>query len=242
MSAPVTAMTATVTPASELRAGTAERPRPGSVAWPIPIATLGRRPARKLQSANVARRARRARLGRALVRGVARHAGTTATATINTTIATNPAASTNQSSARPGCGSAMRAGPIGIIGDAATAMTKARIAPATAASATCSSTTATMCARRIPSEADVALSVELRFTWRATIRPIVTMNVIATSSAKRASATAWGRIACSTCAAWAVSSEMNTPPWVVARNCGSSAIAHAWSPNADFDAPGASAT
>ena len=106
-----------------------------------------------------------------------------------------------QSKARPGCGSATRAGPTGIRGDSAVATTTAMAAPMATVTPTSANPTAPSWARVTPSARSVGWSAEATKAWRARIWPMISRAVSATSSANNARATAWGWMACSTLAA-----------------------------------------
>ena len=133
-------------------------------------------------------------------------------ATSSATIAAAPTPSTVTSTLAPGPGSARRAGPIGISGDAATAVATAMTAAAAAAVPTSASPAAVSWARVMPSAASVALSDEAASSRRVATCPTTNTAVTASTSAKSARATAWGRIDRSMAAACVLSSATNTGP------------------------------
>jgi hypothetical protein len=109
----------------------------------------------------------------------------------------------------PGSGSARRAGPIGISGDAATAVATAMTAAA-AAAPTSASPAAVSWARVMPSAASVGLSDEAASSRRVATCPPTKTVVIASTSAKSARAIAWGRIDRSMAAACVLSSAIKS--------------------------------
>ena len=121
-------------PARALRTGTAVLPWPGSnaIATPAPPVTD---PA--WVSAAASRDGRDClAMGSATPSGpcawrAARHAGGASTARGSRAMAANPAPRMARLTSTPGCGSASRAGPIGISGDAAMATARATMAPVT---------------------------------------------------------------------------------------------------------------
>jgi hypothetical protein len=125
-----------------------------------------------------------------------------------------PAASTVASALTPGSGSASRAAPIGISGDAATAIPAATSAPMAAAAPTLTSPAAISCPRVIPSAASAGLSSELAASRRVAAWPTISSTVSPRASANRPSATASGQIARWTAAACVFSSARNTCPKV----------------------------
>ena len=137
--APTTAATATASPSMALRTGTpALAPRaPGSNANRTPVTAASGAPAFARRSASRWRRCGggSAAAGRA---PACRHAVTATRAASSATIAAPPAASTPAFTLTPGFGSASRAGPIGVSGEAAMAITTAPRAPATVAALTSS--------------------------------------------------------------------------------------------------------
>ena len=121
--AATTAATATIVPASALRTGTAVRPRPGSNAIRTPMlpATDPARP-----SADPSRDGRAGSAGSATPSGprarpAARQAAWPSTASGSTAMHAEAHPEDGQVDLDPGAGSASRAGPIGISGEAATA-------------------------------------------------------------------------------------------------------------------------
>ena len=95
----------------------------------------------------------------------------------------------------PGLGSANRAGPIGISGDAATAMATATAAPAVVTIATLARDSTARPDRPMPSARSTGNSAESRTSWRLSSCPMMASAIRPTSAAKIASAAASGRIA-----------------------------------------------
>ena len=121
---------------------------------------------------------------------------------------TAPAASTSQSALTPGSGSASRAAPIGISGDAATATPAARMAPAVLATTISTSAAATIPWPRVrPRAASTGLFTPAPISSRVAAWPTISNAVQASASAKMASAMASGRIPRSIVATWALSSS-----------------------------------
>ena len=121
VNAAATASTGSAVPARALRTGMALRPRPGSSARRTPVTAVTGAPA---PASHRAASDRRVAAGPVRPRGRAearRQAGQAARASIKIVISAAPAASTVVSALTPGDGSASRAAPIGISGDAATA-------------------------------------------------------------------------------------------------------------------------
>ena len=132
--AAITAVTAMAVPARALRTGTAVRPRPASNAIRTPIAP----DTAPVLPSSLASHGRpvRATAGSAppsglAARAAARHAARASTVRGSSAITAAPAPRTARLSSTPGSGSASRAGPIGISGDAVTAITTASAAPVT---------------------------------------------------------------------------------------------------------------
>jgi hypothetical protein len=217
--ATATAATATARPSMVLRTGTLGRPPPpvpGSSANRTPVAAVTGAPARARRSANRALRedsaaAASAAAGRA---PACRHAVTATRASSSATIAAAPAASTPVFTLTPGCGSASRAAPIGVSGDAAIAIATAPMAPARAATATSRALAANSWRRVMPSAARVPLSAAVASTIRTAVWPTMSSAVSARASANSARVTASGRIACSMAAACVASSATKTCPLV----------------------------
>ena len=213
MNAAVTASTDSIVPASALRTGTAVRPCPGSRAR--------RAPAVMVTGAADSHRASRGRRDAAVAprrcepwANARRQAGHAARATRSPRMAAAPTARTVMSALMPGAGSAGRAVPIGISGDAATATAAAATAPAAVATPTSISPLPIIWPRVMPSAASVGLSAALAASRRAATWPTMRNAVTMSTSAKRVSATASGRMARSTAAACACSSATNTCPCV----------------------------
>ena len=197
-SAATTAATATAVPVSALRTGTALRPRPGSKAIRAPIAAVGA-PPRPASAA--ASRDRAAGSGcpepRLPPAPAACQAAGAMTSTGRRAMATSPRPRTPRFTCTPGSGSASRAGPIGINADAATAITTATQAPAVHTTPARSIASQNSCRRgpqraqdRIVRGADDQLQAQQLADDHQPARPA--------SPANRASASACGRIACST--------------------------------------------
>ena len=153
--AAASAATAMTLPASALRTGTAVLPWPGSnaIATPAPPVTD---PAWVSAAASRDGRACRAAAGSATPRGpcacrAARQAGGTSTARGSSAMAATPAPRIARFTSTPGSGSASRAGPIGMSGDAAIAMATAMIAPVTVTTASRVSERPISASRRTPS-------------------------------------------------------------------------------------------
>ena len=102
----------------------------------------------------------------------------------------------------PGAGSASRAGPIGINGEAAMATPTARTAPARVTAATRARDNPARLARVMPSARRIGNSTESSTSWRASSWPITTSPISPARTANIASATACGRIARSVAATW----------------------------------------
>ena len=103
----------------------------------------------------------------------------------------------------PGAGSASRAVPIGISGDAATATPAAATAPPTAATPNSANLPHAIWVRVMPSAASAGFSAELAASRRVAAWPTIKNAVSASTSAKMPSATASGQIARWTVAACA---------------------------------------
>jgi hypothetical protein len=154
-------------------------------------------------------------------------------------MATTPTVSTAASALTPGSGSARRAVPIGISGDAATATAAAPRAPAAAATPTSSSPAAISWPRVIPNAASTGLAGCAAAISRAAACPTTISAAIASTRAKSASEITSGRIDRSTAAACAPSSATNTCPRVAGKRCAS---ASAWRPAVPGLYPGRSFT
>ena len=101
-------------------------------------------------------------------------------------MAANPTARTGTLTATPGSGSASRAGPIGVSGDAATAMTHAPAAPAAAAAVTSARPAAISWRRVMPRAASVPLSWAAASSVRVATWPTISHAHSATASANSA--------------------------------------------------------
>ena len=208
--APATAATATARPSMALRTGTLARPVPGSRANRTPVAAGSGTPASDSRSASSGRRRDGAATSAAGRAPASRHAVTATRAVSSTTIAAAPAARMPAFTLTPGSGSASRAAPIGVSGEAAMAIATAPRAPATVAAAVSAMLAANSWRRVMPSAASVplswaAVSIVLAATW-----PMMSSAVSARASANSARAIACGRIRRSTVAACVVSSAVNT--------------------------------
>ena len=129
-------------------------------------------------------------------------------------MAAGPAVSTSQSVLIPGDGSASRAAPTGISGDAATATAAARTAPAAAATATSSSPAAVSWPRVIPRAASTRCPELASSSSRPATCVTISSAVHSSTSAKIASATTSGCIDRSAAAYSAPSSDGMICPWV----------------------------
>ena len=218
VAAPATAATATARPSTALRTGTAARPLPGSSANRIPVTAASGAPARASRSAVFARcRDDSWPAGAAGCAGACRQAVTATRTRSRAVMAANPTARTGTLTATPGSGSASRAGPIGISGDAATAMTHAPAAPAAEAAVTSARPAAISWRRVMPRAASVPLSWAAASSVRVATWPTISHAHSATASANRPSATACGRIDRSIVAACADSSATKTWPPVAGK-------------------------
>ena len=179
--------------ASALRTGTALRPRPGSNAIRIPRAAVSE-PA---WAAAVASRDGRAgaagppgRAGRAT-----RQATGTSRASGAMTATASPAARSAGSTCTPGLGSACRAAPTGIRGEAATATPTAISPPPAVTAAARARDKPSSWALTMPSARSTGNSAASRMSWRP-MSGLTTMSVnSAASAANSARATAAGRMA-----------------------------------------------
>ena len=241
MKAAVTASTDSVVPARALRTGTAARPAPGSSAKRAPVVTVTGAPALASDAASRERLPARhgALPGPAARADARRQAGHAVHASSSTTMATAPAVSTVPATLTPGSGSARRASPIGISGDAATATATAATAPTAPATPTSTRPAAVSWALVIPSAARVGWSAAAAASWRTAACPTISSIVTARTSAKSASEIASGRIACSTVAAWVPSSATMIWPPVRGNRRASDC---AWRPNPAAVVPGRSLT
>ena len=210
--APATAATAMARPSMALRTGTLARPVPGSSANRTPVTAASGAPANDSRSTSRGRRRNGSSTSAAGRAPACRHAVTATRAASSTTIAAAPAASTPAFTLTPGCGSASRAGPIGVSGDTAMAIATAPRAPATAATAASAMLAANSWPRVMPSAARVPLSWAAVGSVLAATWPTMSSAVSASASANSARATACGRIARSMVATCVASSAMNTWP------------------------------
>ena len=110
-----------MTARSELRTGTAVRPLPGWRAMRTPVPTVGGSAAATLARSSSDGRPAPAR-ARSWATAVARQIGHADTATTRARVAAAPMTSTHGSTVTPGWSSATRAVPMGVSGDASTAM------------------------------------------------------------------------------------------------------------------------
>ena len=202
-------------PASAARTGTADLPRPGWRARRTPSVTVTGASAPDSHLASRGWRGSGAAVSEAA--GVAlasRQAGQVTQATRSPTMAAGTAVSTSQSVLIPGDGSASRAAPTGISGDAATATAAARTAPAAVATATSSSPAAVSWRRVIPRAASTRNPELASSSSRPATCVTISSAVHASTSAKMARATTSGWIDRSTAAYSAPWSDGMTCPWV----------------------------
>ena len=99
-------------------------------------------------------------------------------------------------------GSTARAGPIGISGEAATAMTTASSAPVTVTTASRARDSVTRVARVAPKARSTGNSADSSASCLASSWPSTASAIRPASAAKAASATACGRAACSSAVTW----------------------------------------
>ena len=150
---------------------------------------------------------------------------------------TNPAPRTGRLTSIPGSGSANRACPMGISGDAATATATATTAPAVVTSATLARDSTTRRDRPMPRARRIGNSAESRTSWRSSSCPMTASAISPASAAKIARATASGWMA-----RWAAAYSVarwtiwTAPTWYRA------ARATAWLVNAAAVAPGRRST
>ena len=237
--APTTAATASMVPASALRTGTALRPRPASKAIRTP-----RLPGTEPASPRAAD-SRESRTGAAGPsspgapggRAAARSAPGISTSSGAPAMITNPAARIGTLTSIPGAGSANRAGPMGISGDAAMAITTAAAAPAVVTTATLARDSTTRPDRLMPRARRIGNSAESRTSWRFSSCPTTASAISPASAAKIARATASGWMA-RWAAAYSVArwTTWTAPTWYRA------ARATAWPVNAAAVAPRRSST
>ena len=112
-------------------------------------------------------------------------------------MAASPAPRTARLTSIPGSGSAWRAGPIGVSGEAATATATAMMPPATVTAAIRARDTATSLARVIPRARRIGYSAASRMSWRLSSWPMMASVIRPASAANSPSATAYGRMASS---------------------------------------------
>ena len=124
----------------------------------------------------------------------ARQAGRASSASGSAAMTAKPMASTATSACTPGSGSASRAAPIGISGEAATATATARIAPATVTRASRAADRASRLRRVMPNARRIGNSAESSASWRASSWPSTASEITPASAAKIARATASGRM------------------------------------------------
>ncbi len=195
--AATTAPTASMVAPSAPRTGTAVRPRPGSNAIWVPMAVVttpardsipASRDGRAAPSSSAIPRAPPARRATRQAAGASAARGSSATPA-------RPASSTGGSALRPGCGSAARAGPIGISGDTATARATATIAPPVVTMASRARAAAVRWARVMPTARRMGNSAASSATCRASSWPRTASAMTAASTANSASAIACGWMA-----------------------------------------------
>ena len=131
----MTVAIASAAPTMVVRTGTAVRPRPGSRAIRTPVPATSDDPDTRSHPAN--REGRDASWSACPIRTgrLYHHADAAASASTTAATAMNPTPSTSPSTERPGLGSAVRAAPMGMSGDAATATTTASAAAPSATKA-----------------------------------------------------------------------------------------------------------
>ena len=117
-------------------------------------------------------------------------------------MAANPAPRIARLTSTPGCGSASRAGPIGISGDAAMATATATMAPVTVTIPSRASDRVTSAARFTPSARRMGNSAASSASWRLSSWPMTASAISPASPAKTASATASGLMARSVALTW----------------------------------------
>ena len=195
-------------PARAARTGTADLPRPGCRARRTPSVTGTGTSAPDSHLAIRDWRGSGAAMSEpAAGHGLAsRQAGQAAQPTRSPRMAAGPAVSTSQSALIPGDGSASRAAPTGISGDAATATVAARTAPVAVAAATSSRLTAVSWARVIPRATSTWCPELASARSRLATCVRISSAVPSSTSAKIASATTSGCIDRSTAAYSAPSS------------------------------------
>jgi hypothetical protein len=106
-----------------------------------------------------------------------------------------PAPRIARSTSIPGLGSARRAGPIGMSGEAATATATAMAPPATVTAAIRTRDRATSRARVMPRARRMGNSAASRISWRLSSWPMMASAMRPASAAKAPRATASGRMA-----------------------------------------------
>src|SRR6202167_1908656 len=196
-SAATTAVIATVVPTSALRTGTAVRPRPGSNAIRTPAAP-GTDPARP--RADPSRDGGAGAAGSATpsgpgARAAARKTPGSSNASGSRTVAAKPTPGIPGVTPTPGSGSARRAGPIGISGEAASATATASTPPATVTAASRITERPTSLPRVMPRARQIGYSAASTVSCRASNWPTRASAMSATSAANAASATASGLMA-----------------------------------------------
>ena len=195
VSVPTTMVIAKMMPTSALRTGTAFRAPLGASVSRMPRDAVTGIALPESQASRPVRDGA-ARLALVLrVSWLSRHEGHATTAINRTTMATKPRPSTAASTSTPGLGSATRAAPSGMIGEASTLKTTAIDAPTTATTATCIKLIVHSCRWVSPSARKVARSVRDARSCLSTACATITSPVRATTSAKSPSAIASGRMA-----------------------------------------------
>ena len=189
--------TATVVPTRALRTGTAVRPWPGSKAirTPIPPVTDPAPP-----SSEPTRETRLTLVGSARPSGprarpAAPQAAGTSTASGTRAKMANPAARTARLTSTPGAGSARRAAPIGMSGEAAMAMPTATSPPAPVITAVRTRDSVTRAPRVMPRARKTGNSAASRVSWRLSNCTMTASAMSPARPANSASATASGRMA-----------------------------------------------
>ena len=167
----------------------------------------------------------------------ARHAAGTTRSNGATKASTKPTPRMARFTSIPGLGSATRAGPIGINGDAAMATATATSAPKRVTIPTRRSDNTTRSRRLIPRALKTGCSLESRRTWRPMSWDMTASAISPARAAKMARAIASGWIARSVAAACASRSPTKTCPPVLDENRGEEANELVWLKKADLFAP-----
>ena len=200
-SAAASAIMVTAAPNTAVRTGTAVRPAPGSSAMRTPARPLGGNDRMAVDAP------RRRPLGAAVPCAVhladaARQTGIAPARTVRTATPATPTPRTSPSRANPGCGSAIRAIPVGVSGDSRYPTTAATSAPTMPIRTTRTMPTTNSSDGVMPSERSVGYSIDSRKVWRARAWAKMARPATATSAARIHSATASARVASCTPPVW----------------------------------------